>query len=132
MIWHRSHCVREINDQQQEGGLLICQDALATDLSPFVGQAQMIYLDPPGTTGNRFDCKLRMGKKGWESSRQAVQLYAYSDDPSPRDEGHLSRLRKLLLLSNQLLNETGSLFLHVDVDNLVRVRLMMDEVFGEK
>ncbi|NLE69806.1 MAG: site-specific DNA-methyltransferase [Clostridiales bacterium] len=132
MIWHRSHCVREINDQQQEGGLLICQDALDTDLSAFVGQAQMIYLDPPGTTGNRFDCKLRVGKKGWESSRQAVQLYAYSDDPSPRDEGHLSRLRKLLLLSNQLLNETGSLFLHVDVDNLARARLMMDEVFGEK
>ena len=55
MIWHRSHCLREINDQQQEGGLLICGDALQTDLSPFVGQAQMIYLDPPGTTGNSFE-----------------------------------------------------------------------------
>ena len=132
MIWHRSHCVREINDQQQEGGLLICQDALATDLSPFVGQAQMIYLDPPGTTGNAFDCKLRVGQKGWESSRQAVHLPAYSDYPGPRDEGYLKDLRQLLLLSHQLLNETGSLFLHVAADNLARARLMMDEVFGEK
>lgn len=131
MIWHRSHCLREINDQPQEGGLLICQDALEVDLNPYMGQAQMVYLDPPGSSGNAFTCKLRVGKRGYESSRQAVQLPAYEDGRHPRDERYLRKIRKLIELSHLLLDETGSMFLHVTVDNLARARLMMDEVFGE-
>ena len=130
MIWHRSHCSREINDQPREGGLLICGDALKTDLSAFTGQVQAVYLDPPGVSGEAFSCKLRVGETGWESSRQALHLPAYRDFSRADDPNYLVFLRSLLVLSHQLLHETGSVFLHVDARSIARARLLMDEVFG--
>lgn len=130
MIWHRSPCFREINDSQQEGGLLICGDALQVDLSAFMGQVQTIYLDPPASTGQRFTCKLRVGEKGWRTSRQAVFLEAYQDYKKPDDAHYLSQLEALLRLSHSLLKDSGSLFLQVDVDGLARARLMLDSIFG--
>ncbi|NLW20002.1 MAG: site-specific DNA-methyltransferase [Clostridiales bacterium] len=130
MIWHRSTCSREINDRPQEGGLLLCEDALKADLTAFYGQVQAVYLDPPGSSGQRLSCKLRVGEKGWATSRQAVLLPAYEDYPDPAHAGYLGYLRALLTLAHHLLNETGSLFLQVNPDNLARARLMLDEVFG--
>ncbi len=132
MIWHRSQCFREINDQQQEGGLLICANSLQTDLSAFYGQVQTVYLDPPGSSGQQFFCKLRVGEKGWQTSRQAVLLPAYRDYAAPTDPEYLDDLRRLLTRAHLLLNETGSIFLQVDPNGLARARLMMDEIFGEE
>ena len=129
MIWHRSHCLREINDQPQEGGLLIRHRRAEVDLSPYMGQAQMVYLDPPGSSGNAFTCKLR-ANAAMKAAARTCKLPAYEDGQHPRDERYLRKIRKLIELSHLLLDETGSMFLHVTVDNLARARLMMDEVFG--
>lgn len=131
MMWQRAQGLREINDSQQEGGLLLCADALETDLSAYLGQVQMIYLDLPGATGQNYSCKLRVGEKGWETSRQAINLPAYSDYVKPDDQQYLHDLRRMLDLSHALLTDSGSLFLHVEANTLARARLLMDEVFGE-
>lgn len=130
MIWHRSHCQREINDQPGEGGLLICEDAKKADLSAFMGQVQMVYLDPPASSGQRFACKLRVGEQGWRTSREAIHLPAYQDYPQPDDAGYLADLRALLTLAHGLITDSGSIFLQIDQQGLSRARLLMDEVFG--
>jgi len=131
VIWHRAACAREINDQPQEGGALLCADAFEADLSAFFGQAQCVYLDPPAMSGTRPECKVRVGEEGWLTSRQAVKVPAYQDfAPTDRD-AYLGELRKLLHLSRLLLNDTGSLFLHVEGNAAAHARLMADEVMGE-
>lgn len=130
MIWHRASCLREINDQPQEGGLLICVDSLSADLSAFYGQVQAVYLDLPGVSGGTPACKLRVGAEGWETSRQAVFLHAYEEFARPDDPDYLETLRAMLTLSHRLLTDSGSIFLHLDAQALARARLMMDEVFG--
>ncbi len=130
MIWHRAGCFREINDRPLEGGALICADALETDLKSFSGQAQCVYLDPPGEAGKAYQCKMRVGEAGWATSKQAVYLEAYEDLPGPGRRAYAGFLRDLLLLSRGLLNDTGSVFLHTDSRTVAQARPLMDEVFG--
>ncbi len=130
MIWNRAECFREINDSQQEGGLLICGDALKADLSAFMGQVQAIYLDPPATGGTAQLHRQRVGEAGWLLSRQSVSLPAYSDYKRPDDPEYLEYLRALLNLSHSLLTPEGSIFVHLQVNDLARARIMMDEIFG--
>lgn len=131
MIWHRAECFREINDRPREGGSLLCADALSADLTHFYGQVQCVYLDPPGETGGRFVCKMRVGGAGWATSRQAVWLPAYEDQNILGEPSRSAFLSGLLLLSRELLNPTGSIFLHTDYRTSARDRLLMDEVFGK-
>lgn len=130
MIWQRADCFREINDRILEGGSLLCGDALSMDLTHFFGQVQCVYLDPPGETGVRFECKMRVGETGWVNSRQAVWLPAYADMSGRGGTSRGDFLRALLDLSHELLHETGSVFLHTDFRTSARDRLLMDEVFG--
>ncbi len=130
MIWHRAACFREINDAQQEGGLLICEDARKADLSAFYGQVQAVYLDPPGVSGDTKFLKQRVGEAGWILSRQSIRLPVYTDYSRPDDPEYLRYLRSMLTLAHQLLKPEGSIFLHLEVDALARARLMMDEIFG--
>ena len=130
MIWHRSPCFREINDQPQEGGLLICADTLQTDLSQYEGQAQAVFLDPPGVGGAEQMYRLRIGEHGWQTSRHNLLLPAYRDFFAADDPVYLDWLRRMLQLSRRLLSDSGSMFLHLDADTLARARLMMDEIFG--
>ncbi len=130
MIWHRSPCFWEINDQPQEGGLLVCADALQTDLSQYEGQAQAVFLDPPGVGGAEQMYRLRIGEHGWQTSRHNLLLPAYRDFFAADDPVYLDWLRRMLQLSRRLLSDSGSMFLHLDADTLARARLMMDEIFG--
>lgn len=131
MIWHQASCTTEINDRNRDGGVLLCADATQFDLGSYIGQAQCIYLDPPGLGNKALDCKVRVGEKGWQTSRQGVFLPAFQPYALPGEGGYLGQLRKLLTLSHQLLKDTGSIFLHCDASTLTPARLLMDEIFGE-
>ena len=108
MIWHRSPCFWEINDQPQEGGLLVCADALQTDLSQYEGQAQAVFLDPPGVGGAEQMYRLRIGEHGWQTSRHNLLLPAYRDFFAADDPVYLDWLRRMLQLSRRLLTPPPS------------------------
>lgn len=131
MIWQRATCFREINDSQKEGGTLLQGDALSVDLTPFLGQAQMVYLDPPYLGGGRFDMKMRVGEKGWETSNQALILPAFFEENQERKDYLEGYLRPLIKKAKALLHPTGSLFLHVDERFSAHARLLLDEELGE-
>ena len=125
-------CTKEVHLGSGAGGLLLqrrlpdCVDEL---LRRFGGQVQMIYIDPPFNTGQRFDMKMRVGEEDWKRSRARLTLSAY-DDRWPSEEEYLSMMRSALTLARELLRDEGTIFLHIDSRMHARLRLMMDDIFG--
>ncbi len=102
-------------------GTVYCarSEALCTRLADeLAGKVQLIYLDPPFGTGGAFEFK----------DKSAV--CAYSDALS-QDE-LTDMMRTVLSACRTLLCASGSLYLHVDHRLSARMRMLLDEVFGEE
>ena len=98
-------------------------------LSKYAGKAQLIYIDPPFSTGDTFVMRTRVGEKEWKSGQGTLSQTAYRDD-LPQDD-YYKMLTDALTTAHALLSESGVLFLHVDARASARLRLIADEVFGE-
>lgn len=83
-------------------------------------KVQLIYLDPPFCTGSRF---LMSAKNHSEAAT------AYDDDLGT--EKTMALLRLALTICSAMLAPTGSIYVHIDYRMGARVKLLMDEVFGE-
>lgn len=94
------------------------------------GSVQLIYLDPPFSTGGRFEMRMRVGEKEWKTGQGSLRLPAY-DDNLPR-ETYLALMRSVLESAKILLRDTGLIFIHVDYRMHAYFRLIADEIFGEK
>jgi adenine-specific DNA-methyltransferase len=99
------------------------------------GRVQMIYMDPPygikfasnfqSEIGNR-DVK----EKEQDLTREPEMVKAYRDTWTLGVHSYLAYLRDRLTAAKELLAESGSIFIQISDENLHRVRLLMDEVFG--
>ena len=128
MNWVQVSCYQEVHGKGQSGTVMYA-DARG-DFSAYAGQVQLVYLDPPFMTGEDFSMRMRVGEKGWETGRDALVLPAYQDKFASKGE-YLSLLRAALENARMLLNETGSLFLHLDSRMSAHARILCDEIFGE-
>ena len=72
-------------------------------------RAQLCYIDPPYLTGRNFG--------------------AYDDRLNPQD--YYAMMRQVLQGIYDVLDDTGSIFVHIDERTHARMRLMLDEIFGE-
>ena len=109
---------------------LICGDnilALQSLLDEYRGQVALIYIDPPFATNGQF----RVGKDRTStvSSSKGDEL-AYTDTLVGYE--FLAFLRKRLILLRELLSHRGSIYLHIDYKIGHYVKILMDEVFGER
>lgn len=126
-------CGEELHTGEGAGGTLIradvsaCREELARQ---YGGQVQTIYLDPPFFTGKTFSLRQRVGEAGWKTGKPVLALPAY-DDRWPDEATFLAQLRESIELAHTLLSEDGSLFLHIDSRMHARLRLLLDDVFGE-
>src|SRR5215208_3148809 len=100
------------------------------------GQVQMIYIDPPygiryGSNFQPFVNK-RDVKDGNDADLTAEpeMIRAFRDTWELGIHSYLTHLRDRLLLSRELLTESGSVFVQIGDENLHLVRNLMDEVFG--
>lgn len=73
-------------------------------------RAQLCYIDPPYLTGRDFG--------------------AYADRLSPQD--YYAMMRQVLQGIYDVLDDAGSIFVHIDERTHARLRLMLDEIFGEE
>ena len=100
------------------------------------GQVQMIYIDPPyGISYNsNFQPRIssRQVRDGSDQhlTREPEQVRAFRDTWQLGVHSYLSYLRDRLLLARELLHESGSLFVQIGSENVHRVRVLLDEVFG--
>ncbi|MBE5781753.1 MAG: site-specific DNA-methyltransferase [Clostridiales bacterium] len=129
MSWRQAAYHQEVH-KDGSAGYVLQTDVRKGDYSHWAGQVQCVYLDPPFMTGEDFFLRMRVGEKGWETGRNALTLPAYSDRFSGKAE-YLALLRAALENAKMLLNETGSLFLHLDSRMSAHARILCDEIFGE-
>jgi len=101
------------------------------------GKVQCIYFDPP--YGIRFNSNFQWSttsrdvKDGRpdQITREPEQVKAFRDTWRDGIHSYLTYLRDRLLLSRELLSDSGSIFVQIGAENCHRVRALMDEVFGD-
>ena len=101
------------------------------------GKVQCIYLDPP--YGIKFNSNFQWSTtsrdvkdgKAEHISREPEQVKAFRDTWRDGIHSYLTYLRDRLTVARDLLAESGSIFVQIGDENVHRVRVVMDEVFGE-
>ena len=116
------------------GDSLLVMHSLA-NREDLAGKVQTIYIDPPygikfssnfqSEIGNR-DVK----DKEQDLTREPEQIKAYRDTWVLGIHSYLNYLLDRLIIAKNLLNDGGSIFVQISDENLHRVRIIMDEVFG--
>ena len=104
-------------------------ELLPSLVDEYAGKVQLIYLDPPFGTGHSFSMRVRVGEKEWKTGSGTLVMQSYEDDLDV--EAYLALMREVITASKKLLSDTGVLYLHVDYRMHARLRLLMDEIFGE-
>jgi adenine-specific DNA-methyltransferase len=104
-------------------------------LQRFAGKVDLIYTDPPFDTGADFSFKVLVGPDdeplpGKEPS--LVEEFAYRDTWGRGYESYLSMMSDRLRLMRDLLSESGSIFVHLDVHTGPYIKVLMDEIFGRE
>ena len=100
------------------------------------GQVQMAYIDPPygvkfGSNFQPFVRKRDVTHNDDEGlTREPEMVKAYRDTWELGLHSYLTYLRDRLLLTRELLTDSGSVFVQISDENLHHVREVMDEVFG--
>lgn len=82
------------------------------------GKVDVIYIDPPYNTGN---------SKEWKYNDKYVDR-----EDAFRHSRWLSFINKRLRLAKQLLKRTGIIFISIDDNEVAQLKLLCDEIFGEK
>jgi adenine-specific DNA-methyltransferase len=93
-------------------------DNLAVLRSLAPGSVDLVYTDPPYNTGNDF--------------AYADRFRAPDGARSGRHEAWAEMMRPRLVAIRDVLSARGALFISIDDNEAARLRLLLDEVFGER
>ena len=125
-----------VPDGEDSQGLLFEGDNLALiadglNKGWLAGKLDLIYCDPP------FFTKMTQGTRREIKSEKVPEIKAINqgayDDIWNRDMGtYLRMLTVRMMLMRDALSDTGSIFMHLDWHAVHVVKLIMDEIFGEK
>lgn len=102
------------------------------------GKVQMVYVDPP--YGIKFGSNWQVSARNRtvrdgrleDAAREAEQIKAFRDTWQLGIHSYLAYLRDRLLVTRELLTESGSCFVQIGDENVHLVRSLMDEVFGSE
>ena len=117
-------CEREIHAVGGPGAFYLgcAEDSEEKLLSLYRGKVRLIYIDPPFRTGESFSMKVGSG-------RSAAKITLYEDTLS--SDEYVAWMRRILMLCHELLDEKGSIYVHMDHRMSAKTRLLLDEIFGE-
>ena len=101
------------------------------------GRVQCIYFDPP--YGIKFNSNFQWSTtsrdvkdgKADHITREPEQVKAFRDTWRDGIHSYLTYLRDRLTVARDLLTDSGSIFVQIGDENVHRIRVLMDEVFGE-
>ena len=102
------------------------------------GKVQCIYLDPP--YGIKFNSNFQWSTtsrdvkdgKTEHISREPEQVKAFRDTWRDGIHSYMTYLRDRMTVARDLLTDSGSIFVQIGDENVHRVRVLMDEVFGDE
>jgi len=98
----------------------------------WAGKINLIYIDPPFFTGADFTVRTNIGDEEIEKEPSIIEERAYRDTWSGGITSYLKYMYERLVLMRELLAENGSIYVHLDWHVGHYVKVMMDEIFGEK
>jgi adenine-specific DNA-methyltransferase len=101
-------------------------------LEQYAGKIDLIYIDPPFATGANFSTSVEIGDDEVEVTKEAsaIEELAYRDTWGKGLDSFLQMMYDRLVLMRELLNEKGSIYVHIDYRTNSYVRCIMDEIFG--
>ena len=119
------------------GDSLLAMTSLA-EKEGLKGKVQTIYLDPP--YGIKFGSNWQVSTRkrdvkdgrAQDATRQPEQVRAFRDTWKLGIHSYLAYLRDRLVITRDLLTETGSVFVQIGDENVHLVRNVLDEVFGSE
>jgi adenine-specific DNA-methyltransferase len=102
------------------------------------GKVQCIYIDPP--YGIKFNSNFQWSTTSRDVkdgnvehiTREPEQVKAFRDTWRDGIHSYLTYLRDRLTIARDLLSQSGAIFVQIGQDNNHRIRLLLDEVFGEE
>jgi adenine-specific DNA-methyltransferase len=100
------------------------------------GKVQCIYIDPP--YGIRFNSNFQWSTtttnvrdgRAEDITREPEQVKAFRDTWRDGIHSYLTYLRDRLTVARDLLTTSGSVFVQISDENIHRIRVLLDEVFG--
>jgi DNA modification methylase len=87
---------------------------------------EVVYLDPPFATGNRFNAEVLVG----EDTGNPFMDSAYGDSWPGGLGSYLTYMQEVIRRTYPLLSPTGTLYVHCDHRVVAHLRLICDDVFG--
>ena len=101
-------------------------------LEKFAGKIDLIYIDPPFTTGADFSFKVPIGEEGVSifKEQSIIEEKAYRDTWGKGMDSFISMVYQRLILMRDLLADDGSIYVHCDWRVNSFIRLILDEIFG--
>ncbi len=96
----------------------------------FAGKINLIYIDPPFATGADFSVKMKVGDQEWTKEASLIEEKAYRDTWGKGLDSYLQMLYDRLVLMQELLEEYGTIWVHLDDRVGHYVKVLLDEVFG--
>ena len=100
------------------------------------GQVQCVFIDPPYGVKYNSNFQPRIGdtevtdRKDDDLTREPEMIQAYRDTWELGVHSYLTYLRDRFTISRELLADSGSIFVQISPENVHRVRVLLDEIFG--
>ncbi len=96
------------------------------------GGIKLIYIDPPFDVGADFSMDIEIGEDTFTKKPNILEEIAYRDTWGKGTDSFISMIYERLQLMKDLLADDGSIFVHCDWRLSAQMRLLLDEIFGEK
>lgn len=98
------------------------------------GGLKLIYIDPPFDVGADFSINIKIGEdeEPFPKAPNILEEIAYRDTWGKGTDSFLAMIYERLALMYDLLSEDGSIYVHCDWRVNSHVRLLLDEIFGNK
>jgi len=96
------------------------------------GGLKLVYIDPPFNVGDDFEFDIEIGNQTLSKKRNALEQLAFSDTWGKGSDSFLSMIYERIKLIYNLLDANSSFFIHSDHRLSSCLKLICDEIFGEK
>ncbi len=113
-------------------------DALKLLQETYLGKVKMIYIDPPYNTGKDFIYKDSFASDqiahqvaSGERSEEGARLVANPEGNGRFHSNWLTMIAPRIRLAKNMLRQDGAIFISCDEGEHPRLRLIMDEIFGQ-
>ena len=98
--------------------------------SGLAGKFKLIYIDPPFFTRSSFNASVVL--RDTEGKKHQIHHLAYDDKFDRNLEYYIENMTARLLLMKDLLADDGLMWVHLDWHSSHYIKLVMDELMGEK